>query len=205
MKAPLLVFVVMSAVAAPSFAQDVAFGVKAGINVASASTTQPVVESGKKQSILFHAGAVVDVPMGRHFSVQPQALVGRKGVTFEAGDHSHAITLTSLDIPLLAVYRPAKGFSAGVGPNFGINLSGTNVTSGAMNDTHKYRFDGSLGDFKRFDVGVNVTGAYEHTSGVFVSVSYLKGITNDLINFPGVEWSHNVLAVSAGYNLKKRR
>ncbi|NOT43157.1 MAG: PorT family protein [Acidobacteria bacterium] len=204
MKRTVLSFVFLLVAATPSFAQGVALGVKGGINIASASTTQPVVESGKESAWLFHAGAVTDIALGSRFSIQPQLLIGRKGVTFEAGDHTHAITLTSLDLPILAVYKPAGGFSLGVGPNFGVNLSGTNVTSGAITDTHTYEFNGAIGDFKRFDMGVTVMGGYEHPNGLFATVSYLKGITDDLINFPGVDWSHDVLSVSVGYMFKKR-
>lgn len=203
MKKTLLFFVSMIAAATTSFAQDVAVGVKGGINIASASTTQPVVEAGKEKTWQFHAGAVTDIALGSHFSIQPQVLYGRKGVAFDAGDHAHEITLTSLDMPILAVYKPARGVSLGAGPNVGINLRGTNVTSGAVNDTHKYEFDGAIGDFKRFDFGINVMGGYEHESGVFATVSYLKGVSNNLINFPGVAWSHDVLAVSVGYMFKR--
>ncbi len=205
MKKTLASFLLMIAAATTSSAQGIALGIKGGVNIASASTTQPVVESGKKKSVLFHVGAVADVAVSSRLSIQPQVLVGRKGVTFEAGDHSHAITLTSLDLPVLAVFKPAPGLFLGAGPNFGINVSGTNVTSGAMNETHKYEFNGAVGDFKRFDFGVNVMGGYEHASGAFVTVNYLKGVSKNLINFPGLDWSHDVLSVSAGYMFNRRK
>lgn len=205
MKNILLITLIIVFTALVTFAQDVAVGVKAGVNINSASTTQPVVESGKENLALFHGGGLVDVEINKRFSIQPQILYSRKGIKFAAGDHKHTITLNSLDLPILAIFKAGKGIFIGAGPNLGFHLSGTNVATGALNETHKYKFDGSTGDFKRFDFGVNALIGYEHKSGVFVTANYLKGISNELINFPNLEWSHNVFSVSVGFMIKKHK
>jgi hypothetical protein len=204
MKKTLLITSLIILTAKLTFAQDIAVGIKAGVNINSASTSIPVVESGKETLALFHGGAVVDVAVNQRFSIQPQILYSRKGVKFNAGDHKHTIKLNSLDLPLLAVFKAGKGVFFGAGPNFGFHLSGTNVSTGALNETHKYKFDGSTGDFKRFDFGVNVMAGYEHKSGVFTSVNYLKGISKGLIEFPNTDWSHNVLSFSVGYMFRRK-
>ena len=184
-----------------SFAQNISFGVKGGLNIVNAKTSIPVVESGKTSRNLLHGGVIMDIGISEHFSVQPQLLYNGKGVKFDAGAHDHIITLHSVDLPIYAVYKITKGIYVGGGPNFGVNVKGKNVATGALNETKDYKFNKDPFEFKRFDFGLNAVVGYQHTSGLFISANYLKGMSKNLINAPapGAEWSHNVLAFSIGY------
>ncbi|GAB3221331.1 porin family protein [Spirosoma arcticum] len=204
MKKTYLFAFLMTVVGNMALAQTVTFGLKAGVNVPSVSSDFSPATDGKEGLALFHGGAIVDVGISNHFSIQPQLLYNGKGLKFHDPTHGHTVTLNSVDLPVYAVYKMAKGFYAGVGPNFGFNVSGKSISTMPGDVPHPYKLDGSAYDFKRFDLGVSALAGYQHKSGLFVSANYLKGLTN-VFNNPGYNWSNNVLAFSAGYMFKSTK
>lgn len=177
-------------------AQQIQFGVSGGASIASASTTL----SFPRQSIgTFHAGGLIDFAIGDRWAIRTQAVYAGKGYSFDTPDHSHTIRMYSLDIPIHGVIRTSSGLFVGAGPNFAVNLHGTNRLSNGASGTHDYTFDGSPFEYKRFDFGVSATVGYQMRNGVFVSANYLKGVSDRLINTDAFTSSHNALSFSAGF------
>ena len=180
-------------------AQSVTLGLSGGANVASATTT---LDFPRQRIASFNAGGLVDVAIGDRWSVRTHAVYSGKGYSFDAPDHSHTIRMYSLDVPVYGLFRTSSGLFAGAGPNFAVNLHGTNTLSNGATGTHDYTFDGSPFEYKRFDFGVNVLVGYQMRNGLFVSANYLKGISDRLINTDAFTSSHNALSFSAGYLFK---
>lgn len=186
-----------------SFAQKITLGVKGGLNLVGVSTNFPIINNGKKGLTSFHVGGIVDFSISNHFSLQPQILYNGKGIKFQHVAHSHTISSSSVDMPIYAVYKTAKGFFVGAGPNFNINISGKNVSSDAGEATTYYKSNGSENNFNRFGFGANAIMGYQHKSGVLVSANYLKEFTKSF-NITGYNWTNNVVAISVGYMFKNR-
>lgn len=195
-----ILFALMVAVSGQvSLAQSTRFGVKGGLNIDNISTNFPIVRDGKENILGFNVGVLADVSLSKRFSLQPQLLYNVKGVKFNVPDHSHTIKINSIDLPIYAIYKPLPSISIGAGPNLGYNLSGKNTaTFPTKEEVVNYNFNGGDYELKRFDVGVSALLGYEHTSGLFVQATYLKGLSQ-VANIPGYDWSHNVLSFSVGY------
>lgn len=202
----LILFALMVTVSGQvSVAQSTRFGVKGGLNIDNISTNFPIVRDGKKNMLGFSAGVLAEVSLGKRFSLQPQLLYNVKGVKYNVPDHSHSVKINSIDLPIYAVYKPLPGISIGAGPNVGYNLSGKNTASfPTKEEVVAYKFNGAEYDFHRFDFGVSALLGYEHTSGLFVQATYLKGLSQ-VGNIPGYDWSHNVLSLSVGYLFTNRK
>lgn len=178
---------------------------KGGLKCRQYLNQLPYCTRWERNILAFNAGVLVDVGVSNRFSLQPQLLYKVKGIKFTVADHSHTIRLQSVDLPIFAVYKPLPGLFIGAGPNFGYNLSGKNVAAFATGDeVHAYAFSNADYDFKRFDFGVGGLIGYEHASGLFVSVTYLKGLRK-VCNVTDYVWSNNVLSISVGYLLGKRK
>ncbi len=185
------------------WAQKLHFGLKAGLNVSNVSTDFALVSDGQKSVNRLNAGVFLDADLGTHFSLQPQLIYNGKGLFFDTPDHSHTIAINSIDLPIYGMYKFGKGLFIGVGPNFGYNISGKNTANfPGKEESTEYKFKGDPYDYYRFDFGASLIAGYEHSSGLLLSVNYLKGLKN-VGAIPDYNWKSNVLAFSLGYKLNQ--
>lgn len=107
---------------------QIKFGVKAGLNLA---TLTGDIESAKIKTD-FYGGALVQVPVGKMFAVQPEVVYSGQGAksSFDGTDISY--NLGYLNIPVLFRYNHPSGFFAATGPQIGFLLSG----KGKMGSDH---------------------------------------------------------------------
>lgn len=183
--------------------QSMNLGVKLGYNSSNISTDFQIVKESKKAVSGLHAGIVLDIPLSDLLSLQPQIVYGKKGVYFKPS-HSHAVDVRSLDLPILLNFRTKSGVFAGIGPNLGYNISAKNTaTFPDKVEVKKYKFTDDPYEYKRWDLGLMASLGYIHSSGLFASVNYLKGL-NKVSNLPDNTWSSNTLSFSLGYLIQKK-
>ncbi len=168
-------------------AQDFAFGVKGGINVASiggnTSTGLGALNSlGSKVS--FHIGAMVEIPFSEKISVQPELLYSSQGSNWSFSATENNLKLDYVNLPVMVKYYIIKGLSAEAGPLAGFLLS-TNADKE---------------DYKSLDIAIGIGASYKITENLFVGLRYNKGIMN-INNDPELNGKNqnNVFQVSAGY------
>jgi hypothetical protein len=167
MKKVLLVLAVTT-VTTLSYAQ-VQFGVKAGVNIATATGSGTTDIPGKASLIDFNGGGLVSIPVSEAFSVQPELVYSGQGVKGSDNGITASDNLSYLNIPILAKYTIASGFAVEAGPQVGFLLSAKekeNGTSTTINNTNSVDFSVALGL------------SYLSSANIGIDARYNIGLTN---------------------------
>jgi opacity protein-like surface antigen len=176
--------IILSAVAVFAFgfanAQDVKFGAKVALNVASLSGDIENVSS----LVGFQVGGFAEIKVSEKFAVQPELMFSTQGASSDDGD----ITLNYLNIPVMAKYYVAKSFSLEAGPQIGFLLS-------AKSDGEDMKDETSSTDF-----GFNFGAGYDFTENLSAGLRYNLGLSNliDVEGFDGTA-KNGVFSVALGY------
>lgn len=147
-------------------AQDVKFGVKAGLNVSN--FTGDV--SNAKSRIGYQVGGLVDIKVSDKFSVQPELVYTSLGAKDDSFGTSVTVNVDYLAVPVMARYYVADKFSLEAGPQIGFLLSA------------KVKADGDSADvkdsFESTDFGVNLGAGFDFTENLSAGIRYTVGISN---------------------------
>lgn len=150
---------------------SVRFGARAGANL---STINGDDADSFKNKTSFHIGAVAEMEVTDAFSVQPELLYSSQGADYSESMYSGSYNLDYINLPIMAKYKVAEGFSLEAGPQVGLLLSAKD----------KFEGDGSSGeeDIKDFisdtDFGVNLGVGYELENGLNFGARYNLGLSN---------------------------
>lgn len=182
MKKVVLSAMILLASIATSNAQNIDFGVKAGLNFANISGAN--IDADNKTG--FHAGVILEISILKTFAVQPELLYSTQGAKNSEGDD---LSLDYLSLPVLAKYYIVPGvLSIEGGPQFSFlmndNISIFDVVTDADTDAASFDLGGAIG------LGVKIPG------GLFGQVRYVRGITTVAEN-PDV--NNNLFQASIGY------
>lgn len=207
-----------------SFAQaPVKFGIKAGVNLATLTSSQSGSTNTTSSTTGYHVGAFAEFDLGG-ISIQPAVLYSTKGGHDESsssgtsGGTSYSfhsvedVTLNYVEVPVNILYNiPVTGLGKvflGGGPYVAIGLSGkdngtatqtigNSTTTASGNST--LTFGSNQGDVKNPDYGVNVLGGVKLESGLMFSVGYGLGMAN-LSNVSGSTTKNSVFSASIGFS-----
>jgi hypothetical protein len=149
-------------------AQQTSFGIKAGVNVASANVSPNADYNGK---VGLHVGGLAHIHLSEHFALQPELVFSMQGGKREddPGDDIK-LKLNYINIPLLVQYMTADGFRLETGPQLGL-LTSAKTEDGDVERDIKDSFSST--DFSwAFGVG------YLFNSGLGVDARYNLGITD---------------------------
>ena len=186
MRKSILFTMVLSLSLTLSMAQEVKFGGKAGINLA---TLQPDLNDPESR-VAFHLGAVAEISILEAFSIQPELLYSAQGVK-DKSDDDEIIKLDYLTVPLLAKYYVSEGFSLEAGPQLGFLLSAKGEDDGDSFDLKDIT--------KSTDIGLALGLGYKMESGLnFAFRYYFGGDVNSLDDDPD-KIKNNVFQFSVGY------
>ena len=190
-------FVLVLLCASQALGQEVSWGVKGGVNLATLSSDQdPGPEFKYRIGVI--AGGFFTLPIGARLDVQPEVLFSQQGATFdEPGFESIAIKLDSLVAPILVRYKlssSGRGLVLFGGPSLGFKLSANSTAkSGGQTTTE------DIGDvIESFDYGV-VFGAGWEAGRLILDGRYtwgLSGLGKDEDDPEKV--THRVIAVLVG-------
>jgi len=164
-------------------AQDVKFGVKAGLNIASINGNDANADARTS----LHIGVVSELKIGDQFSIQPELLYSEQGAVVQ--DFSK-IKLDYLSLPILAKYYITDGFSIEAGPQF----------SFLVNDIVDFEPNVPLNDndtnAENFDLSAAIGLGYNISSKLFAQARYTVGVTTIEEN-PDIK--NGVFQFSLGY------
>ena len=189
--------------------QKVKLGVKAGLNISSLTFDESELNSSGKTG--FTAGLMVDIPMAKNFSIQPELLYSEQGVKSSFSDsdvtnsnYNGTIKLNYLNIPVMLKYYVVKGLSLQAGPQIGILLKANN----------KYQ-DNFLGydnhesfDLKKYsssiDTSVNLGLGYQFKDKFYADARYNISYSNvfkesDVDYFITNDMKNRVFQLTIGY------
>ena len=168
-------------------AQEVKFGVKAGVNFSTFTGDVQNVD-GK---VGFHVGALVDIKVSEKFSVQPELMYSSLGAKSEIFGTTVTTTADYIVIPVMAKYYVATGFNLEVGPQIGFIMSAKSKGGGTEIDVKE--------DFASTDFGANFGAGYDFTENISAGVRYTLGLSNVAKNSGSDKIHNSNLGISLAY------
>jgi hypothetical protein len=99
----LLLAVSLAATAVPAQAQELTFGVRGGLNVATADVKGDLFTQDVGTRTGFHGGILGYVDIGEWFAIQTEVMYSQKG--FAKGNGDVSLSVDYFEIPLLAVFK----------------------------------------------------------------------------------------------------
>lgn len=165
-------------------AQGVSFGAKAGANFASVNGDDVDNVDGRTS---LHVGGVVNIGVSELFSVQPEVVFSAQGFKTSDDGIDAVGMLNYINVPILADFTVAEGFSLQGGPQVGFNIGDDFEVEGQN--------AGSL-DAETIDVGAAIGAQYRLPVGLFFQARYTIGLT-DIIK--DVAAKNSVIGISAGW------
>ena len=176
--------ITMALVAFTISAQNVTFGAKAGLNLASMVGDDAEGLDGRTS---FHIGATAEFEISESFSIQPELLYSGQGYT---ADEDVTGKVDYINLPVMAKFYVADGFSVEAGPQIGFLASAKADVNGESVDIKD--------TLKSTDFAFNIGAGYEVGSGLNLGLRYSMGLTDVEDDSNG--FKHSVFLLSIGYN-----
>ena len=196
MKTTCSVLVILVLFAALPSAAQVAFGLKAGLNLTTLNLKDPGSSYDSRAG--YHAGIFLRGKFDK-VGVQPELLLftqnGERRSSFITGTVQEHFTY--LSIPLMFKFYPLGGLNIQVGPQFGFLLDG------------EREYDSGLGGsgsqditdyYKESDVSVSVGGGYDFDFGLSLDLRYNIGVKDINNAADGDEARSRIFLLSLGWN-----
>jgi len=178
-------------------AQELTYGPEAGVNLANVSGDMP----NTSMKLGLKAGAVVNIPAGGGFYLQPGLFFSQKGFKTEILGIKATTNINYIELPVNVLYRFDLGNAGGIFVSAGMYAAfATNgkVKSGDM--SHNIEFGSDAGEMKRFDYGANFGLGYETPWGVYVRGQYGLGLANVSAD-DDFSMKNNTIQITLGYLL----
>lgn len=179
---------------------EIRFGAKAGLNLATI-TGDGTDELSTRTS--FHVGALVEIPISDKFAFQPELLFSNQGAKFEFNGATFTdestIKLSYLNLPLMAKFYVAEGFSIQAGPQIGLLLSAKDEGEDSIDGEYE---DDIKDELKGIDFGLNFGLGYQLDMGLFFDARYNLGLTDiadERANDDDWSNQNGVFQISVGY------
>lgn len=189
--------------------QKVKIGVKAGLNISSLAFDENEMNSSSRTG--FTAGVMVEIPLAKNFSLQPELLYSQQGGKTSFFDsevtnsnYKGTLELNYLNIPLMLKYYVVKGLSVQAGPQIGILLKANNKYEdnflGYENHESFNLKDYSTG----IDTSVNFGLGYQFKDKFYTDLRYNISYSNvfkdgDANYFINQDMKNRVFQISLGY------
>ena len=171
-------------------AQETSFGVKAGVNFAGVIGDDIEETDGRTG---FHIGGVANIGINEWLAIQPEVVYSQQGYSFNDFDGVNDIKLDYINIPILADFTLAEGFSLQGGPQIGINVSSKTEFADQEIDLKD--------ETESLEIATTLGAQYELPIGLFFQARYTVGFTNFIEERDGAnnDAQNAVLSVSIGY------
>ncbi|MGH2665844.1 porin family protein [Flavobacterium sp.] len=164
-------------------AQEVKFGVKAGLNLANLSGD--LENTSMKAS--FHVGGFAEIKLSDKFGIQPEVLYSVQGADVDGGTYEFSY----VNVPVMAKFYPIPQLSLEAGPQIGFLTSAKGKPdSGPDVDVKEF--------LKSTDFGVNVGASYNITDNFLAGLRYNIGLAN-ISDEENGDIKNGVLSLSVGY------
>jgi len=183
-------------------AQGVTFGAKAGVNFAS--ITGDGTDNLDMRTSL-HVGGVAEIAFSDKFSLQPELLYSSQGAKASFSGFEAKTKLDYLNLPVMAKYYVAEGFSVEAGPQVGVLLSAkvdTDNSIDLISSSPKVEVD-IKDETSDIDFGLKFGAGYKLESGLNFGAHYNLGLAdlndNTVSDSGDFKNQNGVIQVSVGY------
>jgi hypothetical protein len=180
-------------------AQEVKFGAKAALNIAT------LAGDAENQSsyIGFQLGGFAEIKVSDKFFVQPELVYSTQGSEEKGNQNINGTDYDAkiiykfayINIPVMAKYYVAKSFSLEAGPQFGF-LTRAKAELKVAGQSVEVDFKDYV---KSVDFGINLGAGYDFTDKFSAGVRYNFGLTDIDKEDDSSEVKNAVFSVSIGY------
>jgi hypothetical protein len=194
-KAPFIVLFIL--LSSSAWSQEVAFGIKGGLNLASLNVNDAEATYNSRTGL--HAGIFARSKFNK-VAIQPELLLFTQATDVKStllGNYKD--NFTYLSIPLMLKFYPVLGLNLQAGPQFGFLLDGERNYSGALGQGSKDIKD----YYNNSDVSVSVGTGWDFKFGLSADVRYNIGVKDINNAVDGQETKSKVFLVSLGWNFLK--
>ncbi len=173
------------------------------------------------QKLGFHAGAFVNIPISKQFSLQPEVLynqMGARDVAYSTetttGDTTvktkgeNKVTMNYISVPLMLQMRPVDNFYIEAGPEFSYFINGktkgeatvSSTTGGVTTTTtQSHSEDLNKDDINKYNIGLGLGLGYDITNNIGISARYTNSLTKIDKSRPAAENNNRVFQLGLNY------
>ena len=166
-------------------AQNIHFGAKGGVNLASLDIEG--ADGTINGRVSLHVGGVVNIELTEDIGIQSELLYSAQGADSNVNGFESTIKLDYITVPVLLDYKILDSFSLQGGPQIGFNI---NAETEAENST----FD--IPGVETIDLALAFGAQFNLEQGIFFQGRYNLGLTDYA---QGIRSRNNVFALSVGY------
>lgn len=196
----ILLFSLMSMLFTFTNAQDVTFGLKAGLSTSNWYNSTDQVSDIYNSRSSAHVGALLELNISEKFSLQPEIIYNLTGAKANPINASVDVSTASdilydvkyISIPLMVRYKFKNNFQLELGPQMGFLID-------AKADVNGEKYD-LKDEFEKRELAMNAGLGYEFESGIFFNVRYVYGMMKIARHIDNNYWiKNNVFQFSTGY------
>jgi len=188
------IFISVSPFAYATYAQDTAFGIKAGINLSNIDLEDSEATYNSRTG--YHAGVFLRGKFDK-IAIQPELLLyTQKGEIERSVFGTAEESLTYVTVPVMLKFYPVLGLNIQLGPQFGFLVDGerkySNPAFTASEDITDY--------YKGSDVSVALGLGYDFDFGLGIDARYNIGVKDINDEVDGDPAKSRIFMISLGWN-----
>jgi hypothetical protein len=195
-KVSLLIFALFITTSA-LFAQDVAFGIKGGLNLSSLKIDDPEATYNARTG--FHAGFFLRGKFDK-VGIQPEFLLYTQKGEFSGPAYTGEENFSYITVPVLVKFYPLSGLNIHAGPQFGFLIDGDRTTNVQILGTIK---EDIKDEYKSTDIAISVGAGWDFGFGLSIDARYNIGVQDINEAEEGETTKSRVFLVSLGWNFLK--
>jgi len=196
----ILLFSLMSMMFTITNAQDVVFGLKAGLNTSNWYGSNDDVSDIYNTRSSVHVGALLELNISEKFSLQPEVIYNITGAKVNPVDASRDALPASdilydvqyISVPLMVRYKFKNNLQLELGPQMGFLVDARTNVDGENYDVKN--------EFEKRELAMNAGLGFEFENGIFFNVRYEYGLMKIARHLDNNSWNkNNVFQFSTGY------
>jgi hypothetical protein len=194
-KISLLIFA-FSLATSSLLAQDVAFGIKGGLNLTSLKIDDPEATYDARTG--FHAGFFLRGRFDK-VGIQPEFLLYTQKGEFAGPAYTGEENFSYITVPILIKFYPVSGLNIHAGPQFGFLIDGERTTKTFLTTIEEDIKD----EYKSTDIAISVGAGWDFGFGLSIDARYNIGVQDINEAADGETTKSRVFLVSLGWNFLK--
>jgi hypothetical protein len=198
MKKKILVTAIVAVLAFQSaWAQEIAIGVKAGLNFANVNTTSAAAAYNSRTG--YHAGAYVMFKFSK-IALQPELIFSQQGSSVSFNSQNFDSNFSYINIPIMLKLYLIGGLNLQAGPQFGFLTSAKSEVpdglGGKITQDTKDTLKGS-------DISIGMGAGWDFPFGLNIGARYNLGVSDNNNSSSSSTVKNQVFQVSAGFRIFK--
>jgi hypothetical protein len=193
----LLILILSVGVIQSAVAQEIAIGIKGGLNFANINPSQSLGTTYNSRTG-YHFGAFTLFKLSK-IGIQPEVLFSKQGTKYTVSTQNVDANFDYINIPVILKIYLAAGLNLQVGPQIGF-VSGGDIKTTVSGVTNTQ----SAKDFvKGSDTSIALGAGWDLPFGLNIDARYNLGVSSNSINGSSTTFKNQVFQISAGFKLIK--